>query len=85
MFCVRISKICRKPFKLVTSRQTALLELVHSDLADFKNTASKRGKRYYITFVDDYSRYTKFYILRFKNEVKEMFLKYETEIENQLD
>ncbi|XP_075103702.1 uncharacterized protein LOC142178271 [Nicotiana tabacum] len=34
------------------------IDLWH-DLADFKNTVSKGGKKYYITFADDFSRYTK--------------------------
>ncbi|XP_057535237.1 uncharacterized protein LOC130813420 [Amaranthus tricolor] len=37
--CVE-AKHCKKPFKPVLSRQTELLELVHSDLADFKNIES---------------------------------------------
>ncbi|KAL0313642.1 UNVERIFIED_CONTAM: Retrovirus-related Pol polyprotein from transposon TNT 1-94 [Sesamum radiatum] len=82
--CVE-SKFVRKPFKPVTQRCTELLELIHSDLADFKNTLSKGGKRYYISFVDDYSRYTKIYLLRNKDEATEMFLKYKCEVENQLD
>ena len=41
-------------------------------------------KKYYITFIDDYSRYTKLYILRHKDETGEMFLKYKAEVENQL-
>ena len=47
------AKYAKKPFKSVTSRQIILLELVHSYLADFENTASKEGKRYYIIFADD--------------------------------
>ncbi|KAL0411131.1 UNVERIFIED_CONTAM: Retrovirus-related Pol polyprotein from transposon TNT 1-94 [Sesamum latifolium] len=35
------AKYAKKPFKPVTSRSTELLELIHSDLADFKNTLSK--------------------------------------------
>jgi len=38
-------KFTKKPFKTVTTRKTELLELVHSDLADFKNTISKGGKK----------------------------------------
>ena len=34
--CVDV-KYARKPFKSVTNRSTELLELIHSDLADFKN------------------------------------------------
>ncbi|KAL6318624.1 hypothetical protein AAG906_000702 [Vitis piasezkii] len=30
----------------------------------------KGGKKFYITFIDDYSRYTRVYLLRNKNEVK---------------
>ena len=56
-----------------------MLKLVHSDLADFKNIMSEEGKKWLITFVDDFSRYTKVYLLKSKNEAKEMFLKYEAE------
>ena len=62
-----------------------LLELIHLDLVDFKNTISKGGKKYYITFVDDFSRYTKVYLLKSKDEDREMFLKYKAKVENQLD
>jgi len=65
------AKYVKKLFKSITGRQTALLKLVHSDLVDFKNTASKEGKTYYITFVDDCSRYTKVYLLWSKNEAEE--------------
>ena len=82
--CVE-AKFAKKPFKSVTTRKTDLLELLHSDLVDFKNTMSKGGKKWYITFVDDYSRYTKIYLLKSKDEAEEMFLKYKGEVENQLD
>ncbi|KAL4385517.1 hypothetical protein GQ457_15G014800 [Hibiscus cannabinus] len=65
--------------------KTELLELVHTDLADFRNTKSKGGKLYYITFVDDFSRYTKVYLLRTKDEAENFFLIYKAEVENQLD
>ena len=58
------AKYTKKTFKPVTSRQTELLELVHLDLVDLKNTASIGGNRYYITFINDYSRYTKVYLFR---------------------
>jgi len=82
--CVEV-KFVKKPLKSVTTRKTDLLELVHSNLANFKNTMSKGGKKWYITFVGDYSRYTKVYLLKSKDEAEEMFLKYKAEVENQLD
>ena len=45
---------------------------------------TRSGKKYYITFIDDYTRHTKLYLLRHKDEEYEMFLKYKTEVENQL-
>ena len=36
-----------------------LLELIYNDLVDFKNTISRGSKKYYITFVDDYSMFAK--------------------------
>ena len=50
--CVE-AKHAKKPFKYVISRKTELLELLRSVLVDFKNTVSKGGKKYYITFVDE--------------------------------
>ena len=42
------------------------------------------GKRFYITFIDDYSRYTRVYLLRNKDETMDAFIKYKNEVENQL-
>lgn len=38
-----------------------------------------------MSFVDDYSRYTRIFLLRSKDEAEEMFLKYKVQVENQLD
>ena len=44
---------------------------------------TRGGKRFYITFIDDYSSYTKVYLLRNKYEM-DSFIKYKNELENQL-
>jgi len=84
MFVLR-QNLPKKPFKSVTARKAELFELVHSHLADFKNTMSKDGKKWYITFVDNYYGYTKAYLLKSKDEAEEIFLKYKVKVENQLD
>ncbi|KAL0555831.1 hypothetical protein IC582_004332 [Cucumis melo] len=81
--CVE-SKFPKKPFKPVAYRTTDLLELIHSDLADFRTTTSRGGKNYYVSFVNDYSRFTKIYLIKAKNEAGSMFLKFKAEYENQL-
>ena len=45
---------------------------------------TRGGKRFYITFIDDYSRYTRVYLLRNKDEARDVFIKYINEVENQL-
>ena len=84
VLCVE-AKHAKKPFKSIISRKTELLELIHSNLAYFKNTVRSGGKKYYIAFVDDFSRYTKVYLLKSKDEAESMCLKFKVEVENQLD
>ncbi|KAL3509160.1 hypothetical protein ACH5RR_028561 [Cinchona calisaya] len=80
-------KICvetkhhKKPFKSI-EKTSSLSEL---NLGDFKNNMSRGGKKYYITFIDDYSRYTKLYLLSQKDEVEKMFITFKNEVENQLE
>ena len=76
------TKITKKPCKSVT-RESKLLNLVHSDLGDLKHTMTRSGKRFYVIFFYDHSRFTKLYLLRTKDEALEVFIKYKNEVENQ--
>ena len=38
-----------------------------------------------MTFIDNYSRYTKCYHLSYKDEAVEIFMKYKAKVENQLN
>ena len=68
------------------TRETKLLELIHSNLGDLKQTMTRGGKKIYETFIDDYSRFTRVYfLLRNKDEAFDMFLSYKVKVENQLD
>ena len=53
--CVE-TKLTKRPH-FSTQRETDLLSLVHTDLGDLKQTETRGGKKYYITFIDDFSRY----------------------------
>jgi hypothetical protein len=81
--CVE-SKLTKKSFPPV-KRESDLLDLIHTDLGDLKQTPTRGGKCYYITFIDDFSRYTKVYLLKHKDEAFDMFLSYKAEVENQLN
>ena len=59
------------------------LELVHSDLCGPIPSASFSGFKYFLTFIDDYSRCTWVYFLKIKSEVFNMFLAYKALVEKQ--
>ena len=46
---------------------------------------TRGGNKFYVTFINDYSRFTRVYLLRNKDEAFDMFLSYKVEVENQLD
>ena len=64
--CVE-SKITKKTYAY-DKRETELLSLIHIYLGDLKQIMTRGGKKYYVTFINDFSRYTKLYLLRCKDE-----------------
>nr|KAJ0207727.1 hypothetical protein LSAT_V11C500270100 [Lactuca sativa] len=46
---------------------------------------TRGGKRYFITFCDDFSRYLHVYLLRSKDDAFDAFKRYKAEVENQLE
>ncbi|KAK8950761.1 hypothetical protein KSP39_PZI003380 [Platanthera zijinensis] len=78
------TKITRKPFRSV-SRSTKLLELIHSDLCDFRSHVTRGGRKYLITFIDDFSRFCHVYLLKSKDEAFETFKTFKSRVENQLN
>lgn len=77
-------KHSRAPFPSVGTRAKHLLELIHSDVCGPMSVNSLGGARFYVTFIDDYSRFTKVYIIKNKNQVFDCFLEYKNLVENQL-
>ena len=78
--CVE-SKFARKLFKSI-ERSSELLELVHSDLCDLKMTLTRGGRKYFIIFIDNYSRFCYVYLLHSKYETIDVFKTYKNEVEN---
>ena len=67
------SKQPRKPHKAVAARNLAPLELIHSDLCEINGELTKGGKRYFMTFIDDYTRFCYVYLLKSKDEALHYF------------
>ncbi|CAL2241227.1 unnamed protein product [Prunus armeniaca] len=66
-------------------RNTQLLELIHSDVCDSNRPPTRAGNKYFVTFIDDCSKYCYIYLIKTKDEVFNKFKVYKNEVENQLE
>ncbi|MCH80374.1 copia-type polyprotein, partial [Trifolium medium] len=64
-------------------RATAKLQLVHSDICGPINPTSNGGKRYFITFTDDYSRKTWVNFLKEKSDAFDSFKNFKVMVEKE--
>ncbi|KAL8134929.1 hypothetical protein AgCh_009805 [Apium graveolens] len=78
-------KMTNRPFKAKGNRAKQVLELVHSDLCGPMNIQEKGGYEYFVTFIDDYSRYGYVYLLRRKSECFDKFKEYKAKTEKRIN
>ncbi|GJS30365.1 pol polyprotein [Tanacetum coccineum] len=76
--CVE-AKLTRTSFKSV-KRKTEPLDMIHTDICDLKSLPTKGGNKYFITFVDDCTKYCYIYLLKSKDEAIDKFVLYNTEL-----
>ena len=62
-------------------RAKCVLELIHSDICGPINPSSNGGKKYFITFTDDFSRKTWVYFLQEKSEALSSFKSFKARVE----
>ncbi|GKC27583.1 zinc finger, CCHC-type containing protein [Tanacetum coccineum] len=77
-----LTKITKKSFQNV-KREIKVLELIHSDLCDLHATPSLGNKKYFVTFIDDASRFCYVYLLHSNDEALDKFKVFKTEVELQ--
>ena len=79
-----IGKQFRKSFpKESTTRATKPLELIHTDVCGPIKPNSFGKNKYFLLFIDDYSRKTWVYFLKEKSEVFENFKKFKALVEKE--
>jgi hypothetical protein len=61
-------KMTKAPFTSQSERMSDLLGLVHTDVCGPMSSVSRGGFQYFITFIDDFSRYGYIYLMRHKSE-----------------
>ncbi|RVW62844.1 Retrovirus-related Pol polyprotein from transposon TNT 1-94 [Vitis vinifera] len=69
----------------LNKRAESLFELVHSDVWGPCPVTSQTGFRYFVTFVDDFSRMTWIYFMKNRSEVFSHFCAFSAEIKTQYD
>ena len=79
-------KMTRKSFPKASShRANQPLDLVHSDICGPMNTLTPGQKKYFLTFIDDHSRYTTVYLLHSKDEVSMKLEEYLKFVQNKFE
>ncbi|CAB3260082.1 unnamed protein product [Arctia plantaginis] len=79
--CIK-GKFTRLPFERHDELYTTeALEIIHSDVCGPFECETMAGSRYYVTFIDDTTRYCQVYFLKRKNKVLSYFKEYKSEVE----
>ena len=77
-----VNTFTKLPYGQVRTKE--VLKLVHSDVMGPTETKSRGGSRFFVTFIDDFSRYIVAYYTEIKSEVTYRFVEYKALMENQV-
>ena len=67
------------------TRSIQLLEIIHTDICGPMDTPAFNGEKYFITFIDDFSRYGYVYLLHEKSQSVNVLETFVNEVERQLE
>ncbi|KAM2657198.1 hypothetical protein EV1_012593 [Malus domestica] len=79
-----MGKCSKLPFSSVSCSSSKPLELLHTDIWGPSPVSSVHGFRYYIIFVDDFSKYCWFFPLKYKSEAFTVFTQFKSMVGNLL-
>ena len=74
----------KRPFSAKSERSKEPLQLVHNDVCGPLSVQDRGGYEYFVTFIDDYSRYGYVYLMHKESETSGKFKEYMAEAEKQL-
>ena len=77
-------KMTKRPFSTKDERAKEPLELIHLDICGPFNVQAHGGYEYFVTVIDDYSRYGYIYLMQRKSETFGKFKEFQAEAEKQL-
>lgn len=79
--CIQ-SKMTNVPFENNRTKTTEILELIHTDLNGPHNTTGYGGEKYFLNFIDDYSKCTRIFCIKSKGETAKCFIEFINLVEN---
>ncbi|KAJ4749591.1 polyprotein [Rhynchospora pubera] len=77
-----VAKAHKLPFCNFSSTTTSPLHLIHSDVWGPSPILSSNGFRYYVIFVDDFSKFSWIYFMANKSDVLSIFSGFKAQVEN---
>jgi hypothetical protein len=80
-----LGKMTRTPFTGFVEWAFDLLGIIHTDVCGPMSVATRNGYCYFMTFIDDLSRYGYIYLMKHKYETFENFKEFQNQVKNQLD
>ena len=84
--CVQCAKGQQtKVRKYQARRATEQLELIHTDICGPFQVPTRNGHTYFISFIDDYTRFGYVYLIKEKAQALDMFKSFKAEVELQLN
>jgi hypothetical protein len=75
----------QNPHKASKERQFAPLELIYYDICEMNDVLKKGEQIYFMTIIDDASRYCYVYLMKTKGETLNCLKIYKAKVENQLE
>jgi hypothetical protein len=79
--CIR-AKLTRRSFKQSESHASRKGELIHSDIVELEVRSTYGDYKYFITFIDDFSRYITVFMLQRKAQAFESFVAFDAKFHN---
>jgi hypothetical protein len=73
--------LSRVPLIAIEHKTSSPFEIIHSDVWGPSSVLSYYGHKYFVLFINDYTRYTWVYVLKNKSEVYNVFLNFEQLVE----
>ena len=78
-----VRKTTTLPFNISESKSTDIFDLIHSDVWRSSSISSIGGSRYFVVFVDDYSRYSWIFHMKHHSELLQVYFNFAKMVETQ--